>query len=186
MMQRNLSIRTFYDAGIVQRMIKEAGGIICFIGLGANLGQPVQQCLEAIERLHNTEGVHFLRRSSFYRTEPVGDGLQEWFINGVAEFRTFFDAGKLLQTLLDIERLMGRVRRTPGGEPRVIDLDLLLYGQEVLEAPGMVVPHPELYKRRFVLVPMHEIAPYVIHPAFGISIRGLLDRLDDSHRVELI
>jgi 7,8-dihydro-6-hydroxymethylpterin-pyrophosphokinase len=65
-------------------------------------------------------------------------------------------------------------------------LDLLLYGQEVIQGPDMVIPHPAFHKRRFVLVPLHEIAPYVIHPAFGVSVRGLMDRLEDDHKVELM
>jgi 2-amino-4-hydroxy-6-hydroxymethyldihydropteridine diphosphokinase len=166
-------------------MMEGAGGVICFIGLGANLGQPVDQCLDAMERMHAAEGVHLLRCSSLYRTEPVGAHEQGWFVNGVAEIRTVLPAGELLQALLAIERAMGRRREAPWG-PRIIDLDLLLYGQEIIGGPGLVVPHPALHQRRFVLVPLHEIAPYVIHPAFGVSIRGLLDRLDDDHRVELM
>jgi 2-amino-4-hydroxy-6-hydroxymethyldihydropteridine diphosphokinase len=166
-------------------MIEGAGGIICFIGLGANLGRPVNQCLEAMERMHATDDVHLLQRSSLYRTEPVGNREQNWFVNAVVEVRTVLRAGELLQALLVIERAMGRQREAQWG-PRIIDLDLLLYGQEVITAPDMVIPHPAFHNRRFVLVPLHEIAPYVIHPAFGVSIQGLLDRLEDDHKVELI
>ena len=164
-------------------MIEGPIGVICFIGIGANLGRPADQCLEALERMQAVDGVHVLRRSSLYRTEPVGPREQDWFVNAVAEIRTVLPAGELLQALLAIEGEMGRRRDAPWG-PRIIDLDLLLYGQEVIRAPGMVIPHPAFHKRRFALVPLHEIAPYVIHPAFGVSIRGLLDRLDDDHRVE--
>ena len=79
---------------------------------------------------------------------------------------------------------MGRSAGTKWG-PRVIDLDILLYGQEVVQEGGLVIPHQELHRRRFVLVPLWELAPYAIHPAFGISVRGLLDRLTDPARVEL-
>jgi len=166
-------------------MIEGAGGIICFIGLGANLGRPVDQCLEAMERMHATDAVHLLRRSSLYRTEPVESREQTWFVNAVIEIRTVLRAGELLQALLAIERAMGRRRDAPWG-PRIIDLDLLLYGQEVIEGPEIVIPHPAFHKRRFVLTPFNEIAPYVIHPAFGVSIRGLLDRIEDDHKVELM
>ncbi len=166
-------------------MIEGATGITCFIGLGANLGQPADQCLEAMERMHATDGIRVLQRSSLYRTEPVGSREQSWFVNVVVEIRTLLRAGELLQSLLAIERAMGRQRDAPGG-PRIIDLDLLLYGQEVIAARDMVIPHPAFHKRRFVLVPLHEIAPYVIHPAFGVSIQGLLDRLEDDHNVELM
>ena len=166
-------------------MIEGANGVICFIGLGANLGRPVDQCLEAMERMHATDGVCVLRRSSLYRTEPVGSREQNWYVNAVVEIRTVLRAGELLQALLAIEMAMGRQRDAPWG-PRIIDLDLLLYGQEVITAPDMAIPHPAFHKRRFVLVPLHEIAPYVIHPAFGVSIKGLLDRLKDDHNVELV
>lgn len=166
-------------------MIEGATGIICFIGIGANLGRPVDQCQEAMEQTHATEGIRVLRRSSLYRTEPVGSREQNWFVNAVVEIRTVLRAGELLQALLAIEKAMGRQRDAPWG-PRIIDLDLLLYGQEVIAAPDMVIPHPAFHKRRFVLVPLHEIAPYVIHPAFGVSIQGLLDRLEDDHKVELM
>jgi 2-amino-4-hydroxy-6-hydroxymethyldihydropteridine diphosphokinase len=131
------------------------------------------------------EGIHVVRRSSLYRSEPVGDQQQDWFVNAVVEIRTMLQPDDLLRTLLAIEQRMGRYRSARRG-PRLIDLDLLLYGQQVIDAGGLVIPHPALHERRFVLVPLHEIAPYVIHPAFGVSIHGLLDRLEDDHKVELI
>jgi 2-amino-4-hydroxy-6-hydroxymethyldihydropteridine diphosphokinase len=166
-------------------MIEGAGGINCFVGLGANLGRPAAQCLEATQKLHEVEGIHVVRRSSLYRSEPVGDQQQDWFVNAVVEIRTMLQPDDLLRTLLAIEQRMGRYRSARRG-PRLIDLDLLLYGQQVIDAGGLVIPHPALHERRFVLVPLHEIAPYVIHPAFGVSIHGLLDRLEDDHKVELI
>lgn len=166
-------------------MIEGADGATCFVGLGANMGRPAAQCREAMERMHAADGVHVLRRSSLYRSEPVGDQRQDWFVNAVVEIRTVLQPGELLRALLTIETAMGRKRDAPGG-PRIIDLDLLLYGQDVINRPDMVIPHPALHKRRFVLTPFHEIAPYVIHPAFGISIGGLLDRIEDDHKVELM
>jgi 2-amino-4-hydroxy-6-hydroxymethyldihydropteridine diphosphokinase len=166
-------------------MIEGAGGIICYVGLGANMGQPEAQCVEATQKMHATAGIHVVRPSSLYRSEPVGDQQQDWFVNAVVQIRTVLQPGELLQALLAIEREMGRQRDAPWG-PRIIDLDLLLYGQEVIQGPDMVIPHPAFHKRRFVLVPLHEIAPYVIHPAFGVSVRGLMDRLEDDHKVELM
>jgi 2-amino-4-hydroxy-6-hydroxymethyldihydropteridine diphosphokinase len=166
-------------------MIEGAGGVTCFVGLGANLGQPVEQCLEAVQQMHAADGIRVLRRSSLYRTEPVGIQEQGWFVNAVVEINTVLRADELLQALLAIERLMGRQREARRG-PRIIDLDILLYGQQVIRSPDMIIPHPEFHKRRFVLIPFYEIAPYVIHPAFGVSIRGLLDRLEDDRKVELM
>jgi len=165
-------------------MIEGAGGIICYVGLGANMGRPAAQCIEATQKMHATDGIHVVRRSSLYRAEPVGDQQQDWFVNAVVEIRTVLQPGELLQALLTIERMMGRHREARWG-PRIIDLDILLYGQQVIEGPDIVIPHPAFHKRRFVLVPFHEIAPYVIHPAFGVSIHGLLDRLEDNRKVNL-
>jgi 7,8-dihydro-6-hydroxymethylpterin-pyrophosphokinase len=91
---------------------------------------------------------------------------------------------ELLEALQRIEDTMGRVRGSKWG-PRIIDLDILLYGQETVEENGLVIPHPHLHKRRFVLEPLCEIASYVIHPVFGVSVRGLMERLDDESRVYL-
>jgi 2-amino-4-hydroxy-6-hydroxymethyldihydropteridine diphosphokinase len=166
-------------------MIQGAGGITCFVGLGANIGQPAVQCDEATEKMNATDGIRVVRRSSLYRSEPVGYQEQDWFVNAVVEIRTTLQPGELLQTLLAIERLMGRHRAARWG-PRIIDLDILLYGQQIIEGPDMVIPHPAFHKRRFVLAPFHEIAPYVIHPAFGVSIHGLLGRLRDNRKVKLV
>jgi 2-amino-4-hydroxy-6-hydroxymethyldihydropteridine diphosphokinase len=166
-------------------MIEGAGGVICFVGLGANLEQPAAQCVMAIQRLHAVAGVHAIRRSSLYRSEPLGNQPQPWFVNAVAEIRTVLQPAALLRTLLAIEQNMGRHRSARWG-PRIIDLDILLYGQQVIREEGLVIPHPAFHERRFVLVPFHEIAPYVLHPVFGVSIQGLLDRLDDSRIVELL
>jgi len=161
------------------------GGIISFIGVGSNLGDPLARAVEAIECLRQVSGCQVLRRSSFYQTEPVGFLDQQWFINAVVEIRTELTAAKLLGELQAIESRMGRQKLLKWG-PRVIDLDILLYGQEIIREDDLIVPHPELHKRRFVLEPLHEIASYVIHPAFGVSIAGLRKRLPDNSKVEII
>ena len=158
-------------------------GIIAFIGIGSNLRDPAVQCRDAFRRIGAIPEIRLLRRSSLYRTEPVGFQDQAWFINAVAEIRTGLRPRKLRDTLKGIEREMGRTDGPRWG-PRVIDLDLLLYGQEVVAEEGLIIPHPELHRRRFVLEPLCELASYVIHPAFGVSVRGLLDRLTDPGLVE--
>ena len=160
-------------------------GIISFIGVGSNLEDPLARALEAIEYMRQISGCRVLRRSSFYQTEPVGVLDQHWFINAVVEIRTELTAVKLLGELQEIEKRMGRQKQQKWG-PRVIDLDILLHGQEVIGEDDLIVPHPELHKRRFALEPLHEIASYVIHPAFGISIAGLRERLTDKSKVEII
>jgi len=159
--------------------------VIAYLGIGSNLGDPIENCRKALREIASLKNVQVLRRSSLYRTEPVGDRLQDWFVNGVVEVRTTFTAPQLLKALQWVEQALGRERRERWG-PRTIDIDILLYGQEIIKTDSLVVPHPELHKRRFVLVPINEIAPYVIHVLYGISMKGLLDRLEDDHSVERI
>jgi 2-amino-4-hydroxy-6-hydroxymethyldihydropteridine diphosphokinase len=162
---------------------EEAQGVVAFIGIGANMGNPALQCREALRRIGTVPGIRLLRSASLYRTEPVGPKEQPWFVNTVAEIRTGLTPRALFHLLKGIERDMGRMEGPRGG-PRIIDLDLLLYGQEVIAEEGLSVPHPEMHQRRFVLEPLCELASYAIHPGFGISARGLLDRLADTAEVE--
>ena len=118
-------------------------GIIAFIGIGSNLRDPAVQCRDAFRRIGAIPEIRLLRRSSLYRTEPVGLEDQPWFINTVAEIRTDLPPRKLFEALNEIERKMGRTDGPRWG-PRVIDLDLLLYGQEVVAEEGLIIPHPEL------------------------------------------
>ena len=161
----------------------EIRGVVAFIGIGSNQGSPADACREGVRNLSEMPGVRLLRCSSLYRTEPVGPRDQPWFVNAVAEIRTSLAPRMLFDGLKGIERRMGRTEGPKWG-PRLIDLDLLLYGQEVLHEQDLVIPHPELHRRRFVLVPLCELASYAIHPAFGVSAGGLLERLEDPCRVE--
>jgi 2-amino-4-hydroxy-6-hydroxymethyldihydropteridine diphosphokinase len=159
--------------------------VICYIGIGSNREDRVSNCLKSSKLIEALEHVKISRKSSLYKTEPVGVRNQAWFVNGVLEIETKQKSSVLLDMLQNIENVMGRIREERWG-PRIIDLDILLYGQEIIREEHLSIPHPELHARRFVLVPMNEIAPYVIHPAFGISMKGLLDRLQDTSEVELI
>lgn len=170
-------------------------GILAYIGIGSNLCNPLHQCRQSVCKMSCTPGITLERISSFYKTEPVipdqnnrvhREALtsESWFVNAVAEIRTTLLPRDLLQALQDIEKMMGRVR-TFAGAPRIIDLDLLLYGHEIIQELDVIVPHPEMHQRRFVLEPLCEIASYLIHPVFGISMRGLKDRLESQKIVEL-
>lgn len=160
-------------------------GIICYIGIGSNMGDALQNCRQAVLLLSETRGISLKTVSSFYKTEPVGIEKQPYFVNAVAEIRTSLSARSLLHALQGIESTMGRTRRIKGG-PRIIDLDLLFYGQNVIHEEGINVPHPETHRRKFVLEPLCEIASYLIHPSFGVSLRGLKERLTDCKAVERI
>ncbi len=115
---------------------EDVSGVICFIGVGSNLDNATERCLEAICRLSSVSGTKVLRRSSLYRTEPVGFTEQDWFVNTVVEIRTVLTPRELLKALREVEDGMGRVRGPKWG-PRVIDLDILLYGQEVIQEEGL-------------------------------------------------
>lgn len=162
-----------------------------FIGIGTNLGDRAANYRESIERISGLAGTRIVRQSSIYETEPVGD-IKGPFLNGVVEIETELAADTLMRRLLAIERVMGR-RRTAGRRsaartryrPRVIDLDLLFFDNEVIQARSLTLPHPRLHERRFVLAPMAELAPALIHPKLNESISGLLAALKSPHRVTL-
>lgn len=150
-----------------------------FIGLGSNLGERESMIRSALDELARLPSTTLVRASSLYDTEPVGDPDQPGFLNAVAELETELTARQLLWNLLLIERRLGRVRTRHWG-PRVIDLDLLLHGDEVLDQPDLTVPHPELIRRSFVLVPLVELDPLVVHPVTGETMLAHLSRLKND------
>lgn len=156
---------------------------VAYIGLGSNIGDKAANLNRAIEELGKIPGIKVLAVSSIYKTEPVGDIEQEWFLNAAARIETILAPRELLDTLLNIERSLGRVREARWG-PRVIDLDILLYDDLVINEEGLAIPHPYLHKRGFVLAPLGEIAPEVIHPVLEKSIKELLTGLHDDKKIE--
>ncbi len=157
--------------------ITERTPVIAYLGLGANLGDPKAQLQEALERLSDSEEVEVSRVSTFFRNPPLGPENQPWYVNAVARVRTRLGPDELLRLLQQIETGMGRVRDARWG-PRVIDLDLLLYNGEMIFSPNLVVPHPEMHRRAFVLAPLAEIAPRAWHPVLAKSAEDLLAELD--------
>jgi 2-amino-4-hydroxy-6-hydroxymethyldihydropteridine diphosphokinase len=143
-----------------------------YIGLGSNLGDRVGNLRLARERIE-TSGVRIRRGSSLYETEPRGLLDQPWFLNQVIEAETTLFPRQLLARLLRIEREMGRVRMMPSG-PRTIDLDILLFGNAVVHAPGLEIPHPRMGERRFVLEPLAELAADLRVPRGRRTVRELL------------
>ncbi len=153
-----------------------------YIGLGSNLGRREENLVRAISLLSSSPGIRVLRRASLYETEPVGVEDQPWFLNTVVEVETSLSPRGLLCRLKEIERELGREERGRWG-PREIDLDLLLYGDLIIEEDGLILPHPELHRRRFVLEPLGELAPELVHPRLKRPLRDLLADLDERKKV---
>lgn len=145
-----------------------------YIGLGSNLGDREQFLRGALERVRAAEGVQGLRASSFYETQPVGGPAgQGKFLNAAAIVETTLSPHDFLHLLQRVELELGRERKEHWG-PRTIDLDLLLYDDLVLETPELSIPHPRMHERRFVLEPLSEIAPDLLHPVTGKRISSFL------------
>ena len=156
-----------------------------YIGVGSNIGHKIDHCKRAISLMGRLEGCSIRVQSPFYRTEPVGVEGQDLYVNGVVGVDTDLSADTLLKCLLEIEAHMGRVRRKKW-DARVIDLDILLFGSRIIQKPDLIVPHPLMHLRRFVLTPMLQIAPNLIHPVLCKSIRELAGSLpEDGQAVEI-
>lgn len=153
----------------------------CHLGLGSNLGDRAGNIARAI-RLLGDNGVEVVRASALYETEPVDYEDQPWFLNQVLEVRTAVDPASLLRVAKAVEAELGRVPG-PAKGPRTMDVDILLAGDLVLETPDLVIPHPRLTRRNFVLVPLAEIAPEARHPVLRRTFRELAEASSDRSRV---
>jgi 2-amino-4-hydroxy-6-hydroxymethyldihydropteridine diphosphokinase len=156
--------------------------VIAYIGLGSNMGDKFGACRRAIEKLGKAG--RLIKVSSFYCTEPVGYSNQEDFVNAVVAIETPLSPAALLARCHVIEDALGRSRLVRWG-PRTIDLDILLYGDQVINDAELTVPHPLMATRAFVLVPLFEIAPDAVHPVLNAEIAQLMHSLRDDHRVAL-
>jgi 2-amino-4-hydroxy-6-hydroxymethyldihydropteridine diphosphokinase len=154
--------------------------VSAYIALGSNLGDREQNIAAAIDALRNTPDLEFLRVSTLIENPAVGGPLDSpAFLNGVAEIRTTLDAQSILACLLQIEHQMGRIRRHRW-EPRLIDLDIILYGDQIIRTETLTIPHPMMHERRFVLEPFAQIAANAVHPVFAKTIGEMLQALPAS------
>jgi 2-amino-4-hydroxy-6-hydroxymethyldihydropteridine diphosphokinase len=153
-----------------------------YLGVGSNLGDRLGHGLAAVAALDQLTGTRVVACSRWYETEPVGVEDHPWFLNAVVEVETSLSPCGLLAACLVIERARGRERRVPA-DPRPLDLDLLLYADRVINDPGLILPHPRLTQRAFVVIPLAEIAPRVVHPVAGLTIVTLREQLADRHVV---
>lgn len=155
-----------------------------YIGSGSNLGDRLRNTTDAIRLLDDHPQIQVVSLSHFYETEPLtlkGE-KQNWYLNCVLKVKTTLNAVRLFRVMQDIENLLGRVRQEKWS-PRTIDLDLLLFDDDIVRTKTLVIPHPHLHYRRFVLEPLAEIASELIHPIKGISIQDLLTHLRDNKKV---
>ncbi len=154
--------------------------VTAYIALGSNLGDKMATCRKALDLL--VRAGRITKVSSFYCTEPVGYPNQDDFINAVVELETGLSPLALLAACHVIEDELGRSRLVHWG-PRPIDLDILLYGDQIVNSAELTIPHPLMAKRGFVLVPLSEIAPQTVHPVLRKKAVDLLNKLNDAHRV---
>ena len=155
---------------------------LAYIGFGSNIGDRLSYITDAIHALMEIEGIILQAISSLYETAPVGNEAQDDFLNGVVSIKTHRSPHTLLHTLKQIESNIGREHRIRWG-PREIDMDILIYDDLVAETPNLTIPHPEMHLRRFVLVPLAEIAHSLVHPIFNETIQTLLEHLADDKAV---
>ena len=155
-----------------------------YLSFGSNVGDRAKNLRAAIDELPHA-GVAVKKVSSFYETEPVDLREQPWFLNCAAEVETHFDPIMLLRALREIETKMGSKKLVAKG-PRLIDMDILLYGAETIDTPELQVPHPRMHLRRFVLVPLAEIAPELVHPVLKKSATRLLVETPDRSVVRRV
>jgi len=152
-----------------------------YLSLGSNLGDRASHIERALELLTNS-GVRITRRSALYQTEPVGFQVQGWFLNIAVEAETELMSRQLLHVVRRIEQQLGRKRIVHAG-PRTMDIDILFYGASIIRSADLEIPHPRMAGRRFVLIPMAEIAPAHRHPVLRLTITGLLAATPDRSQV---
>ena len=150
-----------------------------FIGIGSNVGEKKENIQRALNFLRRKAGLAMIGVAPIYRSQPVGYMDQDWFLNTVAEFKTGLLPHDLLKTLLDIENEMGRKRIIRWG-PRVIDLDILLYGGLNVKSPDLEIPHPLMNKRAFVVVPLADLRPELMLPGGVAAVRLAVELLKDQ------
>ena len=151
-----------------------------YLSIGSNMGEKHQNCLQGIGLLNGLDHITVEAVSPFYRTKPVDFTDQDWFVNGALKIETDLDPDALMNQLKEIERELGQFEKTVRFGPRILDLDIIFYGEQFLETERVILPHPRMHNRNFVLTPLCDIAPEVIHPVLKKSVRALLGDVADE------
>ena len=155
-----------------------------YVGIGSNVGNKKENFLEAVDRLAKLPDTKVIKESSLYESEPLGDA-KDWYVNGAVQIETKFKPDMLLKKFKNIERAMGRKKVKKRWGARIIDLDILLFDSAVVKKKHLRIPHPEMPTRKFVLIPLSEIAPQVVHPELGVTISELLINVKDDKKIHL-
>jgi 2-amino-4-hydroxy-6-hydroxymethyldihydropteridine diphosphokinase len=151
-----------------------------FICVGSNLGSKLENCRQGVAELARGATTRLVDQSTVYQTEPVDYRDQDWFVNYVVKIETVLEPLALLDRLKSIEHDGGRIQDSVRFGPRVLDLDIIFYDEMVMDHPRLVIPHPRMHKRRFVLKPVCDIDPHIIHPVFHRTVQLLLEDLNQA------
>jgi len=155
---------------------------IAYISLGSNVGDPGENLEKGLKAIDETAGVNLLDRSPFYLTEPVDYLDQDWFVNAAAKIQTSLDPFELLKTLKMVEAGAGRTSSPIRFGPRVLDMDIIFYNNTIIDAPNLVIPHPRMHNRCFILQPLCDIDPAIVHPVLKQPVQTLLSNLNDPNQ----
>ena len=151
-----------------------------YISVGSNLGRKLENCRRGVTALTCTGTCRLIDQSHIYQTEPVDYKDQDWFVNYAAKIETDLDPYPLLDFIKAIERDAGRIQDEIRFGPRILDMDIVLYDEVVMNDPRLVIPHPIMHRRRFVLKPICDIDPYINHPVLHRSMQSLLEEIDEK------
>ena len=150
-----------------------------YLGLGSNVRDRVGNLKKAVDELKQTKEIHITKLSSIYKSEPVDYKNQPWFFNAVIEAYSDLNPHDLLKLVKRIEKIIGRSETFKWG-PRIIDIDILCFENKIIQTSTLIIPHPQMYKRKFVLIPLAEIAPFYIHPVKKISVGQMIKNCPDN------
>ncbi len=150
------------------------------LSVGSNIGDSLSNCCEGIKALALTGKIFIEAESNFYKTEPVDYSDQEWFINCAVKVKTVLNPFELLDELKSIEKALGRKDKSIRFGPRILDMDIIFFDEIILKTSNLVIPHPEMHKRRFVLAPVCDINPDTIHPVFHKSVKEIFGSIDEN------
>jgi len=157
-----------------------------FISIGSNIGEKYANCMMGIEHISRLHGTEVVDIANFYKTAPVDYTDQEWFVNSALKIETELDPHTLMVILKKIEQELGQYEKTVRFGPRILDLDIIFYQDMVIDREELTIPHPRMDKRCFVLKPLCDIAPGIIHPVLGSSAEKLLKMVENGHEQDVV